>query len=116
MKSREIANILSLKVIVEPKGDEDIKYGICCDLLSFVMAHAVEESVWVTVQTHLNTVAVAVLTGIKSIIFVSGQEPGEETINKAKEEGINLYSSPKSAFEIVGELYKLGVKGEERKI
>lgn len=116
MKSKEIAEILGFQIIVSPKDDAEIKHGISCDLLSFVMAHAVEGSIWLTIQTHLNTIAVAVLTGIRTIVFVSGQKPDEETIKKAVEEKINLYATEKSAFEVAGELYKLGIKGEERKV
>ncbi|MGB9858190.1 MAG: serine kinase [Dictyoglomaceae bacterium] len=116
MKSKEIAKILDFKVIVSPNEDAEIKYGISCDLLSFVMSHALEDSIWLTIQTHLNTIAVAVLTGIRTIVFVSGQKPDEDTIKKAIEEKINLYATEKSAFEVAGELYKLGIRGEERKI
>ncbi|MCX7845439.1 MAG: serine kinase [Dictyoglomaceae bacterium] len=116
MKSKEIARILNFHVISSPNEDVDIKYGISCDLLSFVMAHALEDSLWLTIQTHLNTIAVAVLTGIRSIVFVSGQKPNEETIKKAIEEKINLYATEKSAFEVAGELYKLGIRGEEKRI
>jgi hypothetical protein len=115
MKSKEMANLLGLNTIVSPNENVEIKNGIACDLLSFVMAHAMEDSVWITIQTHVNTIAVAVLTGIRAIIFVSGQKPDEETIKKALEEKINLFSTEKSAFQVAGELYQLGIRGEERK-
>ncbi len=116
MKSKELAKILNFQIISSPNEDAEIKYGISCDLLSFVMAHALEDSIWLTIQTHLNTIAVAVLTGIRSIVFVSGQKPNEETIKKAIEEKINLYATEKSAFDVAGELYKLGIRGEGKKI
>uniref|UniRef100_A0A7C3MK71 Serine kinase n=1 Tax=Dictyoglomus thermophilum TaxID=14 RepID=A0A7C3MK71_DICTH len=113
MKLSEIVRNLELNVIYMDE-DYEIRGGIVSDLLSFVMAHAPEDSVWVTIQTHVNTIAVAVLTGIKSIIFVSGQNPDEETIKKAKEEKIALLITKDNAFNVVGKLYSLGIKGVDR--
>ena len=41
--------------------DREVRCGYTCDLLSWVMAHGEEGMAWVTVQTHMNVVAVAVL-------------------------------------------------------
>ncbi|MFN3699377.1 MAG: serine kinase [Dictyoglomus sp.] len=114
MKISEMVNILGLQPIYLPDEDYEIENGIVCDLLSFVMAHAPEKSVWVTIQTHVNTIAVATLTGIKAIIFVSGQKPDEETMKKAKEEKVALLSTRNTAFDIVGRLFSLGIKGVDR--
>ena len=42
--------------------DREISCGYTCDLLSWVMAHGCEGMAWVTVQTHMNVVAVAALS------------------------------------------------------
>lgn len=114
MKVSELVSKLGLELIFPYDEDWEIENGIVCDLLSFVMANAPENSVWVTIQTHVNTVAVATLAGIKAIIFVSGQKPDEETIRKAKEEKIILARTEDTAFNIVGKLYELGIKGVKR--
>jgi len=111
MRISEISNLLDLEVVYLSEEDGEIENGIVCDLLSFVMANAPERSVWVTIQTHLNSVAVATLVGIKAIIFVSGQKPNEDTIEKAKEEKISLFITDSTAFNVVGKLYSLGIKG-----
>ena len=114
MKISEISNLLDLEVVYLSEEDGEIENGVVCDLLSFVMAHAPEKSVWVTIQTHLNSVAVATLVGIKAIIFVSGQNPNEDTIKKAREEKISLFTTKDTAFNVVGKLYSLGIKGVGR--
>lgn len=114
MKVSELINKLGLKSIVPYDEDCEIESGIVCDLLSFVMANAPENSVWVTIQTHVNTIAVATLAGIKMIVFVAGQKPDEETIKKAREEKIIITCTEDTAFNIVGKLYELGIKGVKR--
>jgi len=114
MKISEIIDKLSLQVVYMPDEDFEVENGIVGDLLSFVMAHATENSVWVTIQTHVNTIAVATLTGIRAIIFVSGQKPEEDTVKKAREEKIALLTTKNTAFEVVGKLYVLGIRGVDR--
>lgn len=114
MKISEIVDKLNLNPIYIPDEDFDIENGIVGDLLSFIMAHAPENSIWITIQTHVNTIAVATLTGIRAIIFVAGQKPEENTVKKAKEEKIALLSTESTAFEVVGKLYVLGIRGVDR--
>jgi len=80
-------------------------------LLSDVLAHAPKGGVLVTVQVHLNVIAVAVHAELAAIVFASGRIPDDAVRAKAVEEGIALYGSERSAFDIVGRLYELGVRG-----
>lgn len=89
----------------------EIKEGHVGDLLSDVLANAPEGGVLVTIQVHLNVIAVAVHARLKAVIFASGMMPEEEVIKKAKEEGVVLYSSQQSSFELVGKLYGMGIRG-----
>lgn len=99
--------------VISSKGytDKEIKGGYCSDLLSDVIANANEGDIWVTLQVHLNIVAVAAMKGISAIITVNGRKPDEATIAKANEEGITIMMSVLPAFDVVGELFKLGVRG-----
>lgn len=83
------------------------------DLLSNVMAHAQEADLWLTVQTHQNVVAVAQLLNLGGVVFVEGHLPQEETIAKAREEKIPLFSTEASAYELAGRLYKIGLVREK---
>jgi len=86
-----------------------IQGGYCGDLLSDVMANAPNGCIWLTVQTHQNIVAVAVLHEMAAIILTGGQEPDQETIEKADEEGIPILMWPQTAFELAGKVHAAGV-------
>ncbi|MGM0420680.1 MAG: hypothetical protein ACQEQG_06750 [Bacillota bacterium] len=70
------------------------------DLLSNVIARAQKGDVWLTVQGHLNVVAVAELTEVAAVIIVEGQAIDQNTITKAKEKEVLLLSSEESAFAL----------------
>ena len=110
MKVKELIDQLNLEVIAGEKGlQAEITNGFVGDLLSVVMGKAKEGNVWVTIQSHVNIVAVAVLTGAACIIVSEGFEVESEAINKANEENIPILSSKKSSYELVSELVKLGI-------
>ncbi len=91
-------------------GKGEVKHGYTCDLLSEVMANALTDTVWFTVQSHVNIVAVAAITGIRAIVLCNGHGFNEETLEKAEEEGIALFTTSLSAFEAGGKLYEKGLK------
>ncbi|MBN2160163.1 MAG: serine kinase [Spirochaetes bacterium] len=112
MKLNEIIKSCGLELKNSAEDmDCDVTGGYSSDLLSDVMANAKDGNVWITLQTHNNIVAVAVLRNLAGIILVNGREPEESTLAKAKEEGIAVMSTPLSTFEIVGKLYGLGIRG-----
>lgn len=107
MKIKELVDSLQLKVLTNNKGlDKEISGVYICDLLSWVMSHANKGDIWITVHTHINIVAVALLVEIACIIVPEGIEVEESTINKANEEGIVLLSSDKTAYQIALEIGK----------
>lgn len=91
--------------------DREVKGGYVSDLLSDVMANIKEGYIWITLQGHQNIVAVAVLKGIAGIIIINERQPEEETIEKAKDEGIPIMTSSRDAFELAGKLYESGIPG-----
>jgi len=112
---------MNLKDIVQKLGLEvrvgwdalatEVRGGYASDLLSDVIAHGREGDLWVTLQTHYNTVAVASMKGLAGIVLVNGREPDADTLQKAREETIALLVSSLPAFELVGRLYGLGLTG-----
>ncbi len=84
---------------------EPIKGGYTSDLLSDVIANCPENGVWVTVQRHLNVIAVAQLKGVLAIVFPNGVKPDDALIERAKNEGISLVSSPDNPFVTTGRIY-----------
>ncbi len=91
--------------------DREVAGGYASDLLSDVLAHAGEGGIWVTLHIHQNIVAVASHKGLAGIILVQGRQPEKDTIAKAEEEGIPLLVTELPAFELIGRLYKAGIRG-----
>ncbi len=81
------------------------------DLLSDALANAPAGGVLLTIQVHLNVVAVALHAQQAAVIFTWGMQPDEAVVRKAVEEGLPLFAAASSTFEIAGELYVLGVRG-----
>ena len=114
MKLEEIARVLGLaELTTEATGDGDaeITRGYASDLLSDVLAHAPEGGVLVTLQVHLNVIAVASHAELAAVIFAGGRRPEADVLAKAAAENIALYVSPADTFDVVGRLFALGVKG-----
>ena len=115
MRLNEIAEKLGLRNLT-PKipGEErvDAVYGHASDLLSDVLAHAPRGSVLVTLHIQMNVLAVSVPAEVAAVIFASNRVPDEVVIKKAAEEGVWLYATKDSTFNIVGQLYALGLRGK----
>ena len=92
-------------------ADPDITKGYASDLLSDVLANAPTGGVLVTLQVHLNVIAVAGHAGLAAVVFSSGRKPEDEVIAKAAEEGIALFTSREDTFDLAGRLYELGIRG-----
>ena len=68
---------LPLELINDVSCKQEIKDVYIGDLLSVVMAHGKEGTLWLTVQKHLNVVAVAQLLDFAGIVFVQGSYPDD---------------------------------------
>ncbi|MGB9820213.1 MAG: iron-sulfur binding hydrogenase [Pseudothermotoga sp.] len=109
MKISQIAEKLGLEICCG-NCEEEVLHGCTGDLLSEVMSHAKPSSIWITVQSHVNIVAVAAISGIKAIVLCNDHKYPQETIVKAEHEGVCLLRTNKSPFEIAGLLYSIGIK------
>ncbi len=97
-------------VTSEVSLDKKIEGLYCCDLLSWVMSHAKQGNAWITVQTHINIVAVASLIEISCIIIPEGIEVDLETVERANEENIAIVKTHLNSYEIFCKLYELGIR------
>ena len=91
--------------------EREIQGGYASDLLSDVMANSREGDVWVTMQKHVNIVAVAQLNGLSAIVLVNGREPEPDTRARAEEMGIPIISTQLQAFDAIGILHAEGIRG-----
>ena len=83
--------------------------GYACDLLSWVMAHGEEGMAWVTVQTHLNVVAVAALAEMACVVLPEEISMEEESLKKAEAEGLCVLTTPLTTYEVCGRMALKGV-------
>jgi len=117
MRLQELAQTLDLKELTpatsaaDGEGEADITRGYASDLLSDVLAHAPLGGVLVTLQVHLNVIAVASHAGLRAVIFSCGRIPDDDILERAAEEGLSLYATPADTFDVVGRLYELGIRG-----
>ena len=115
MKILEIAKELNLNAVCSDSVDaDDVTGGYSSDLMSDVLGKAKKGNVWVTNQKHLNVVAVASLLGLSGVIMAGGVQPDENAVEKAAEEKVPLFTTDMPAFEVIGRLYSLGVRGDGR--
>ena len=113
MTVRDVMELIeAADVTPETDKSREVSCGYTCDLLSWVMAHGAEGMAWVTVQTHMNVIAVASLMEMSAVIIPEGIEMEEPSVEKAKEEGITVLQSPLTAYEICARLAAKGLKGK----
>ena len=101
MKIKELAERLGFEVLAMPSPELEAEGGYAGDLLSWVMGRAEEGNVWVTIMTNINVLAVASLAGVSAVVVAEGAEIDGEIVEKAKEQGINLFRSREPVFETV---------------
>jgi hypothetical protein len=113
MKLESIARELDLTNLTPTlagAATAEVTAGYASDLLSDVLANAPQGGVLVTLQVHLNVVAVASHAELSAVIFTSGRTPDPEIVAKAMAEDLHLYATGADTFETVGRLFALGVK------
>lgn len=107
MTVTDIMNQLELEIVA---GKDnllgEVTGGFVGDLLSVVMGKAKEGDAWITIQSHVNIVAVALLTGCACIIVSEGFDVEQEAIDKANDEQIPIFVTKKSSYQIANELGK----------
>ena len=110
MTVQEVLELLEAKDRT-PDTDKntEVSCGYTCDLLSWVMAHGAAGMAWVTVQTHMNVIAVASLMEMAAVIIPEGIEMEGPSVEKAKEEGITVLERPLTAYEICARLAAKGL-------
>ena len=108
MKVADLVTKLNLTVYGGSDSlENEVNGGYTSDLLSDVMGNASDGEVWITLQSHINVVAVASLNDLAAIILVSGHKPQDDALKKSNDEGIPLLGTDKTAFEITGMIYNL---------
>jgi hypothetical protein len=103
MTAEEIAARIEgkVEVAVESAAAEGLYVG---DLLSDVMGHAGEGCALVTIQNHLNTIAVCTLVGCEVIVLCHGRPVPPDMAEAAAREGVAIVCTPRSQYSVAREL------------
>ena len=114
MKVKDIVDELKLSEVTKLQSlDTEITGGYTSDLLSNVMGQAEPGMVWITMQAHHNIAAVGSLIGLSAIVVTGEAKVEEDTIKKAEENALAIFTTPLSSYDAAGKLYALGVKNKE---
>lgn len=109
MKLNKLLENVTIETINNVDLQKDVEGIYIGDLLSFVMANGEENCLWLTVQRHINVIAVAELVGFSGIIFVENVDPDQETIDRANELSICLLKTSLTAFDLSKEFIASGL-------
>lgn len=107
MTVRNIAEALGCEIVQNEFSDGNVTGGYTSDLLSDVMAHAKTGDVLITIQSHKNTIAVAVLANLPAILVCNSRPVPEDMLEAAKDEGIAVLRTAETQFAVSGKLYAL---------
>ena len=111
MKLNDVVDALGLTVGAgRSRLDAEVSGGYTADLLSCAMAGSRGGDLWVTLQGHLNVVAVASLNELSAVIVTEGKPVSVEALSKAEEEGVVILTTPLKSFEVCGRLWELGIR------
>lgn len=89
--------------------EKEIEGVYISDLLSWVMGKAEENCAWITIQGHINIVAVASLVGVSCIIIAESSEISIDTIEKAVKEEIPIFKTELTEYEVAKKFVEAGV-------
>ena len=97
MTIEEVAEKVGGKIAVAKPGAE-ANFAYASDLLSDVMGHCGDESVLITIQNHLNTIAVCTLAGIEIIVICHDRPVPDDMSAAAAREGVAIVTTPLSQY------------------
>ena|SRR5665647_922689 len=110
MNVNYIIEKLNLELITgRPDDLNEIKGVFIGDLLSLVMSRAKQGDLWITIQTHINVVAVTDLLEIGAVLVAENMEIEKDTIRKADDLGIIILKSNQSAYQLACQIHDLGL-------
>lgn len=108
MLVKEVVEAFGLKVFSGESGlENEIEGGYTSDVLSDVMGSAKAGTIWITLQAHKNSMAVATLKAMAAVILVKNVEPELDVMEVSNVEGIPLLGTSDGAFEMSGKLYRM---------
>lgn len=99
MTADVFASKSGFKTVCMPSPEKEVDGVYIGDLLSWVMGRAEQGNVWITIMSNINTIAVATLADTSCILLAENVMPDENALEAAKAKGVNILSTPLSAYE-----------------
>jgi predicted transcriptional regulator len=103
----EIASLCEAELVVGT-AETVISAAYTSDLLSDVIANAPADSILITVQNHINTIAVSTLAEIKAVMVCHSREIPDEMRLVAEREKVAVLSTSFNQFQAssrLGEIF-----------
>lgn len=107
MTVKDLIERLSLTVLTEGDLSREVACGYAGDLLSWVMGRAPASSVWITVMSNINVVAVASLADVSCVILAENAELDEVARVKAEKEKITVLRDSRDIFTLANRIGSL---------
>ncbi len=98
MTITEIAACCQATIVTAPADAPPLNAAYTSDLLSDVIGHAPPDSILITIQNHLNTIAVATLAEVHAILICHDRPIPDEMRTAAERESIALLRTPLDQF------------------
>ncbi|MDR2593051.1 MAG: hypothetical protein LBC59_09685 [Chitinispirillales bacterium] len=98
MKINDFAAALNMKVVCPGKDGAEVTCGYTSDLLSDVMANAEDGCALITIQAHVNTVAVSGLAGVAAVIICGNHAIPSDMEEAARREGVAVLQTEHNQF------------------
>ncbi len=114
MRISDFVNLSGGKVLTGEYEDREILSGYTCDLLSHVMGKGQADMAWITVQAHMNVIAVAALLDFACVIIPEGLPVDETIVKKAAAEDVTIIACGQTSYELVQLLAAQGVPSAKK--
>ena len=98
MNVAQIAAAVGGTLVTTAMPEAGADFGYASDLLSDVMGHVGEGAVLITIQNHLNTIAVCTLAGISVIVICHARPIPDDMLAAANREHVAIVTTPLSQF------------------
>ncbi len=99
-----LAKECGFEVISMPSPERESEGAYIGDLLSWVMGKANAGNVWITIMSNINVIAVATLADVSCVVLAEGVSLDPEVLAAAEAKGVNVLSSPLSAYDIAKQI------------
>lgn len=110
MDIKTLENKLNLKCLnPDVINDQEVSGVFISDLLSWVIGNGLERQAWITIQGHLNVIAVAVLKEFSCIIVAHNAVVDEDAVSRATEESLPIFTTDLTVYEIAKKCVEIGL-------